>query len=294
MADPAPHSPRLVGAVDGVEVARQPEGEIPQGVVRPRRHLGRQVGLLPADGLRHHPGRVGRLALDRVLSEFRQVPFPADADGRGEEEVVAPIGKEIVQAHLRQIDDDARVRTLPRRHEGQGQAHQAALARHPRVDAGVGGHDLVVAEAELPGDVQERVMLPRLDHAVHAVHARAGLHHEAAQGPRGAGREQDPDEDRCGDEQATGSFHVFSIPMSRAAGTGMRAGRASGSTGLAAARLRSRNFRFEPTTLSRHVLAPSIRLGRRCPGPGPPSFAAPLTPREFATAPAPRTCAPGR
>src|ERR1700722_11072250 len=55
--------------------------------------------------------------------------------------------RKVVEAHGRHVDDDSLVRRIGQ-HEARGQHDAATGPGQPRIDAGIGAHDLLVADVK--------------------------------------------------------------------------------------------------------------------------------------------------
>src|SRR5262245_41167669 len=158
-------APRDVGAMDAVRRQGQLQAILAEGVVRsaagdegPR--VAALDDVLLADRFWDVPLRVDGLA-DHLEASARSLPVIApEADGIGAHHRRPGAGRRVVEEpHLGNVDDDALVRAA-RQDPFHGQQHHRAGRRYPRIEAGIGVDDLVVAEAVEPSDVHQRVALP--------------------------------------------------------------------------------------------------------------------------------------
>ena len=154
----------LVGAVDQVAGPAERELVLAQRIVRARRHHRRHriavLLVLLAHRGRRPPDRV-LLRDDDLGDAFRRLPADlADADRVRVDHLrlALLVLREVVDAHRREVDDDAFARRIGQ-HELRGHHDLAARARQPRIDARIGAHDLFVADVEAPRDVRQRVFL---------------------------------------------------------------------------------------------------------------------------------------
>ena len=204
----------LVGAVDQVAGPAEPEHEGAKRVVGTRGDLRRQhvavLEVLLAHRHRRHPNRILDPRND-AGGAFGRLPADlADADRMGDHQrrrAARDLGV-IVEAHRRDIDHDALVGRV-RQHEAGRDQHVAAGARQPRIDAGIGAYDLLVADVEAPRKVGQRVVGgrgrddQRADYRVCARRQRelVGRGRALVDRPRRRGRRRRPWRGRQGPQQ---------------------------------------------------------------------------------------------
>ena len=206
---------RIVGAVDhvGAVTDGEPQGEVAQRIVRARRHHLRQriaaLGVLLADGLRRIPGGVSDLGDDAGLTERCAPVHLADAHRIGDDHRALGVFRlrVVIQPVLGDVDHDPFPRAR-RQNAPPGQQDLGALARQPHVDVGVGANDFLVPEAVAPRDIEERVLIGRLDPDVAPDHRRAVLRHLVDGRPHWSGDQADAEQN-----QSPCALHVISVKV---------------------------------------------------------------------------------
>ena len=193
---------RTVGAVDQVGAARngQAHRTVSERIVRTRWYHGRQDLALSGTRLTHRlrrvPGRVLHLLRDARDAEGRVPVHLANGDRIAVDHrlLTARRRDEVIEAVLGQVDDDARARRL-RQDALLRQVDRHARARQPGIDTRIRLDDFLVAQAVGTGDVEQGVLMARLDdprlaHQIAAVHGQGehfgGGRHRAGN----AGQEQ--------------------------------------------------------------------------------------------------------
>jgi len=184
---------RIVRAVKHITAAsnREPHGEVTQGVVGTCRDDFRQriavCLVLFADRFGGIPGRMFLLGDDPRLAERRAPVHLANAHRVGDHDgLFTLLGfRKIVQPVLRQIHHHALVRT-GRQDAPAGQQNVGARTGQPHVNAGIGADDLLVSQAVASRNVEQRVLVGRLDPLVGAEHRRPIFGKLVHSGPRRA------------------------------------------------------------------------------------------------------------
>jgi len=116
--------------------------------------------MVPADRGGHVPGRPDGLSLDPHPAHGCRTAFLPDPDGIGDDRPVPAC--EVKQPHGRQIDDDALPWSVGK-DEHPRQQDAAAGGGCPDIRPRVGLFHGVVAEAEVPRDVRQRIPFPDTD-----------------------------------------------------------------------------------------------------------------------------------
>ena len=129
-----------------------------QRVVGSGRHHRRQVRAFRPDRFRHIPGGLLPLA-DHLRAPRRRGPaFPADTHREGDHRPA--VGLEEVEPLIAEIEDQPLMRGL--RHDMGGRNQDlGARARQPRIDIGIRGAELGIADIEASGQVDQRVLVAR-------------------------------------------------------------------------------------------------------------------------------------
>ena len=156
----------LVGAVDEVARPIEVERAVAERVVRTRGHhggqdlavllvLGAHAGAGSPRGVLGHAHDAGR--------PLRRRPTDApDTDREGVDRLpLAGLARRVVEEpHRREVDDDPLARRVGE-YVARRQHDLAALARQPRIHAGIGADELLVADVEAACEVDEGVLARR-------------------------------------------------------------------------------------------------------------------------------------
>ncbi len=167
---------------------------IAERVVRPRLHDLRNRIPVHLVFLANRLGRIphGMLLLGHhVRLAQRSVPVHLpDADREGDDDRLLVLFRLriIVEPMFRKIDDDTVTRSR-RENALSGQQDVPAVTGNPHIGSRIGADDFLVPEAVAPGDVEQRVLVGRLDVLIGA-HDGAAVLRQLVNGPpdRGAGQ----------------------------------------------------------------------------------------------------------
>ncbi len=155
---------RLVRAMDEIAWPLEIEGVTTQWVVGARTddpvELLAVLAMFLDHGDRNGPFRILLPPHDLGDTLGRGPAHLADSDRMRDDDLRLTdlVRREVEQPHRSDVDDHALVRGV-RKNELRRQNDPLVGTRKPRIDTGVGAHDLLVAHVEAAGDVGKRVLL---------------------------------------------------------------------------------------------------------------------------------------